>query len=603
MTLAPAAVVTPSESALKLTALRRWLDDQGLDGLLVPSSDEHLNEYLPLAHQRRQWLSGFTGSAGDALISGEQAWVTVDARYYEQAEQEVDGSVWTVVKLGLPQQPSLNELVSQLGEGFRLGVDAWTISVAAYRELEHYAELGGVQIIPTGQNSIDQLRQEQGEGIPVVGDQPVYALPPTITGATVAEKLARVRQQMQKQRIAVLAVTKLDQLAWLLNLRGSDIPYNPVFMGYGLVSQERFALFTHRERLAPEVDSVLAAVQGELHPYGDYGLQLAEWGHLGKVGIDPKHTTQGSLTQLTQGGWRDIDHPIESLKAVKNAVELEQMRRANLQASRAKIRTLAWIDQQMQAGIPISEVSVAEQIERFYQGEGGWRGLSFNTIAATGSHSSIVHYGTPDASAILQWGQLFLLDSGSQYEGGTTDDTRTIILGEANSQQQLRYTRVLQAHIQCASQQFPVGTAGVQLDGITRANLWQAGMDYGHGTGHGVGALLNVHEGPQGIHKRATVPLEPGMIVSVEPGFYEPGWGGIRIENLCEVQAVPEQAGWLRFVPLTWIPFDKRLVAENLLTGNQKTWLKAYHQAVYENHAAHLDTASLVWLQEACQDW
>ncbi len=584
--------------ATRLQQLRQLLQEQNLDGFWVPSADEHLNEYLLEHRKRRQWITGFTGSVGDALISQDRAWLWVDPRYHEQAEREVDPNLFTVIKGGLPDQPSLMEIVEELGSGFRLGVDPFTVSVASYRQLQTHAQAGGVLLIPVAENPVDKLGSRQA-----LFDQTIYPVPVQLCGASVAEKLAQVGQEMRRKRVGLLPLTKLDQVAWLFNLRGSDIPYNPVFRAYALVALERVALFTDLERLTPSARQVLAEAGVELWPYEAYPEQLPQWAErYGPVGVDPKQTTQGTQELLQGIPCRELDHPVDLLKAVKNPTELEQMRLANRKASRAKIRTLAWIDRQVQAGIPISEADVAAVMEAHYREEEEWVGLSFNTIAGAGANSSIIHYGTPDPQKFLQPGELFLLDSGSHYLGGTTDATRTIWIGPqpADPLAKRRYTEVLKAHIQCARQIFPPDTYGVSLDGIARSSLWQAGLDYGHGTGHGVGAFLNVHEGPNGIHRRASTPLKVGMITSIEPGYYQPGWGGIRLENLYEVIPIPEPEGWMGFRSLTWIPFDGRLIDWDLLDEAQRAWLDEYHRQVYAIHHATLPEQDAAWLKRAC---
>lgn len=587
--------------AARLQQLRQLLREQDLDGFWVPSADEHLNEYLPEHRKRRQWITGFTGSVGDALITRDRAWLWVDPRYHEQAEREVDPNLFTVIKGGLPNQPSLMEIVEELGSGFRLGVDPFTVAVATYRQLQAHAQAGGVLLIPVMENLVDKLAQGSAPVAPF--DRPIDSVPTHLSGATPAEKLAQVRQEMRRKRVGLLPLTKLDQVAWLFNLRGSDIPYNPVFWAYALVSLDRAALFTDLERLSPPSRQFLAEAGVELWPYETYSQQLPQWAKsYAPVGLDPKQTTQGTQELLQDASCRELEHPVEALKAVKNPTELEQMRRANRKASRAKIRTLAWIDRQIQQGIPVTEADVAAIMEAHYREEGEWVGLSFNTIAGAGANSSIIHYSTPDPQKLLQPGELFLLDSGSHYLGGTTDDTRTVWIGPqpADPLCKRRYTEVLKAHIQCARQIFPPDTYGVSLDGIARSTLWQAGLDYGHGTGHGVGAFLNVHEGPNGIHRRASTPLKVGMINSIEPGYYQPGWGGIRLENLYEVIAIPEPEGWMGFRSLTWIPFDGRLIDWELLNEAQRAWLDEYHRQVYAMHHATLPEQDAAWLKCAC---
>ncbi len=586
----------------RLHQLRHHLQRSGLEAIWIPSADAHLNEYLPIPWQRRQWLTGFTGSAGEALVALDRAWLAVDSRYHEQVEQQVDSEVFQILKLGITGQRTLYGVIEELGQGHRLGVDPFTISVAGFQELREHCDLAGVELVCMSSNGIDQVRQELEPQVSPVGDQPVFGIPTETTGASIGEKLTQVREQMAKRRIQVLPITKLDQIAWVFNLRGSDIPYNPVFIAYALISTAGAVLLTHPDRLDPEARSMLQEAGVEVEAYAQYPEQLTTWADTyGIVGIAPQHTTQGTVMILGSRPHRELKpHPIETLKAKKNDIELEGMRQANRRASRAKIRTLAWLNRQQLQGVTVTEADVAQQMQLHYQQEPGWHGLSFNTIAGAGANSSIVHYDTPDSGQPIPWGSLVLLDSGSQFQGGTTDDTRTVIWGDPTDLQRQRYTLVLQAHIQCASQPFPTDTPGTQLDGITRAALWRAGLDYGHGTGHGVGAFLNVHEGPIGISKRSHTPLEPGMITSIEPGFYEPGWGGIRVENLCEVQAIPEQAGWLKFEPLTWIPFDRRLVDESLLSAEQQQWLQHYHRRVYEMFMTDLSPEEAEWLRSAC---
>ncbi len=384
--------------ATRLQQLRQLLQEQNLDGFWVPSADEHLNEYLLEYRKRRQWITGFTGSVGDALISQDRAWLWVDPRYHEQAEREVDPNLFTVIKGGLPDQPSLMEIVEELGSGFRLGVDPFTVSVATYRQLQAHAQAGGVLLVPVSENPLDKLAKESSQALL---EQPIYPVPAQLCGAPPSDKLAQVRQEMRRKRVGLLPLTKLDQVAWLFNLRGSDIPYNPVFRAYALVALERVALFTDLERLTPSAKQVLAEAGVELWPYEAYREQLPQWAErYGPVGVDPKQTTQGTQELLRGATCRELDHPVDLLKAVKNPTELEQMRLANRKASRAKIRTLAWIDRQIQAGIPISEADVAAVMEAHYREEGDWVGLSFNTIAGAGANSSIVHYGTPDPSEV-----------------------------------------------------------------------------------------------------------------------------------------------------------------------------------------------------------
>lgn len=610
-------------TSLKLKALRSLMAHHQLHSYLILSTDEHLNEYLPKAKQRRAWTSSFTGSVGDLLVGREQAWLFVDSRYHEQADLEVDLSLIQVSKLGLDEQKTLLETLESLGEAaaqdnpYRLGFDPFTLAVEQFRTLEKQLEPAGIELVPVPENLVDQVRvQYPGVATPAIAESKLFCLPEELTGEAAAQKLMRVREAMQKAKTDLLPITKLDQIAWLFNLRGQDIPYNPVFIAYAVLTLKEAFLFTNLARIEPAVQQALQE-QVTLLPYEQYSPTLRGLLQSNlRVLVDAQQTTMGTY-QLLAEDRPDQDsrvklvetaNPIEGLKARKNSIEIEQMQAANLKASRAKTRTLKWLAAHLDQG-SLSELEVAKTIEQFYSEEADCQGLSFNTIAATGPNSSIVHYGTPSPEATLQPGEFLLLDSGAQYLGGTTDDTRTLVIGNPTPEQVERYTEVLKAHINCARQRFPKGTTGVQLDSITRSSLWLTGLEYGHGTGHGVGAFLNVHEGPNGISKRAQEPLEPGMITSIEPGFYQSGWGGIRIENLYVVKdlsAVHDSppgaavTAWYGFEPLTYIPFEPRLIDWNRLEPLQRQWLERYNAAVVEKLTPTLDASEAEWLKAAC---
>lgn len=589
----------------KLSALRQAMATCQLDAYLVPSVDEHINEYLPENKQRRAWISHFTGSAGDFVIAKTEAWVFADSRYYEQADYEVDATQIHISKLGLDGHPSVTEAIKKLAgdaTGFRLGFDPFTLTVMQFQSFQKAFSDTGIELCPVAGNLIDPLWQDA----PPDTQSAVFALSTEVTGQDWTDKVAGVQEKLKNLKADLLPVTKLDQVAWLFNLRGQDIPYNPVFTAYAIVTQEKAYLFMNADRVQADALQTLAG-KVEILPYEQYQETLKTMAQ-GKVAlIDPKHTTCGtvSLIQNHGGQVKEGEHPLEMMKALKNPVEIEGMKAANLKASRGKIRAWAWLDAQIKAGHTVTEESFKDAIEAFYAQEPGFFGLSFNTISGAGANSSIVHYGTPNPAKKLEQGELFLIDSGCQFIGGTTDDTRTLLVGDKATQpQKHRYTEVLKAHINCAMQIFPKGTDGARLDGITRSTLWRHGLDYGHGTGHGVGAFLNVHEGPNGIHKLAHKPLMPGMITSVEPGYYEPGWGGIRLENLyLTVQTNNDAAGaeWYGFESLTYIPFDKNLIDWQALSGEQLAWLKAYYQAIQENIGATLSLEESAWLRQACE--
>jgi Xaa-Pro aminopeptidase len=378
-------------------------------------------------------------------------------------------------------------------------------------------------------------------------------------------------------------------------------------------------LFTDESRLTSEAKKSVSSF-AQIHPYTDFSKILTQELKASLknnasvlMGLDPKHVTVATEQvgkSLENIHIKMLDHPVQTLKAIKNDTELDGMKRANLKASRGKIRALCWLADQTKglkakAKSKISEVDFQNTIEAFYAEESDYVGLSFNTIAGAGANSSIVHYGTPNPQAFLQEGQLFLIDSGVQFMHGTTDDTRTVVVGKPTPLQRKRYTAVLKAHIDCARQKYPKGTEGIRLDGITRAALWNEGLDYGHGTGHGVGAFLNVHEGPNGIHRMAKEPFQPGMITSIEPGYYEPGWGGIRLENLYATIELPKNTSadkrpWYGFDSLTYVPFDKKLIVFSSLSREQLQWLKRYYAAILKKLLPTLNTKEQRWLKVQC---
>ncbi|MEG3839777.1 aminopeptidase P family protein [Microcoleus sp. herbarium14] len=603
----------------KLADLRDLMADYDLDCYFIPAVDEHLNLSVPAAKQRRAWICGFTGSAGDLLVGKNSAWLFVDSRYYEQAELQVNTGIIHLSKLGLEGNLSLIETLEKLAAEsaqkstkIRLGFDPFTVATEQYQNWVKRFATAGIELVSIRENLTDKVRSQTAETLPAIDGSPVFSLPASLTGETAAQKLARVREAMQLAKIDVLPITNLNQIAWLFNLRGSDIPHIPIFISYAIVTTDSAFLFTNPDRVSAEIKQELRA-DVTLLPYADYPRRLESCVNLPKkvrVLLDAKHSTAGTYQLILNQQEAQLysieivfeTNPVEGMKARKNPVEIEQMKSANFKASRAKTLTLKWLTEQLENGKLLTEFDVKETVETFYQQETDFQTLTFRTIAGAGANSSIVHYGTPSPEITLKPGELLLLDSGAQYLAGTTDDTRTMIVGEPTALQIEHYTTVLIAHINCAVQQFPKGTTGSQLDAIARAVLWQEQLDYGHGTGHGVGAFLAGHEGPNGISKSVQYPLEPGMVTSIEPGYYLPGWGGIRIENLYVVIAMPSKndAVWYGFEPLTYIPFERKLINVDRLSKTQLTWLNNYHAAVVEKLAPVLDAATIEWLKKAC---
>ena len=578
-----------------------------VDAYLVPSADAHLNEYVSTYQCRRAAISGFTGSAGDVLLSPHGNHLFVDSRYYLQAEQEVDTGQFRVHKVGLADAYTLKgwltEMEKQHGT-LRVGFDPFLHPMASHASCAAALSASGSALVSIDVNLIDEVWEDR----PTAPAQPIYALPDEVTGQPVGDKLAAIRQKMAEAGAAALIVTKLDEIAWVTNLRGSDIAYNPVFESYLIIESERATCFTRaapsealRQDLAPDV--VFQAY--EAYPQAVRQLEISSGQ---SVWLDPDGTTMGTRLLLPESV-RIHEHrnPVVAMKAAKNDAEIASMRRAHLHAAAAKIRSLTRLEQLLDAGQGVSERAYAEMLHEEYSSEEGFSDLSFTTIAAAGANGAIVHYSQASDEVLLTDGDLFLVDSGAQVMGGTTDDTRTVAVGSCTDRQRRLYTLVLRCHIQLARQKFPEGTSGAALDAVARSLMWNAGLDYGHGTGHGVGAFLNVHEGPQRLSPHGSgEALKPGMVVSNEPGYYEEGWGGIRLENLYVVMPDddmpphPSGKGWLRFEPLTLIPFDQRLIDREQLSPVEAAWLDQYHERVLQTMEPLLASEHRAWLQDAC---
>ena len=594
-----------SPIAQRLTDLRRLMAEQRLDCYLVPSADEHQNEYTPEYKRRREAISGFSGSAGEVAVCADEAHLFVDSRYHLQAGQEVDAGLVRVHKAGLAGEMDLAEWLKQ-AKPKRVGFDPFVFSVGAHKRLAE--ALNGAlpegALVPVEGNWVDRVWRKR----PAAPRREIHALPDELTGESAAGKLERVRKALAERGAKALALCKLDEVAWLTNLRGRDIPYNPVFEAYALVERERAAVFT--DNPLPEA-ARRALPQGmEFRPLAAFAegvRRAAAEGEGGALWLDRDGTTVGVRMLAGEAPLlEDTPNPVVRFKALKNAVEVVVSREAHLRSGAAKVRSFARLFALLAEGSAVSEARYAALLEEEYAREEGFAELSFNTIAAFAENGAIVHYGTPDPAARIVPGGMLLVDSGVQILGATTDDTRTIAIGEPTPEQVRHYTDVLRGHIRLAQQIFPEGTTGQMLDALARSALWNEGLDYGHGTGHGVGAFLNVHEGPAGVSARSSVPLEPGMILSNEPGFYRAGWGGIRLENLYVVEEAlgfpPHPSGkrWLRFSPLTLIPFDGHLVEWTRLAAEEQRWLTDYHRLVWENLAPRLAAPHRSWLERAC---
>jgi Xaa-Pro aminopeptidase len=588
-----------------LTQLRAALKGDGLTGFIVPHADEHQSEYLPPSAERLAWLTGFTGSAGAAVVLADEAAVFVDGRYTIQAAAEVDSTAFA--QEHLVEMPPWKWLKARLKPGDRIGYDPWLMTAAEVRRLDEVCASAGATLVAVHGNPIDQIWSDRPA--PPLGAVSLH--PVTLAGEEAAAKIARLQDAVRDVRADAAVLAQADSIAWTFNLRGADIAHNPVALAYALLPANRMPqLFIDGRKLSNSVRATLADL-AELHERSEFAGALAALGREGaKVLVDPKGTAAAIGAAIREAGGTTVDgaDPAELLKARKNATELAGARRAQLRDGAAMVRFLAWLDREAGSGA-IDEIAAAARLRAFREDTAQRDGsdlvdVSFTTISGAGPNGAIVHYRvTPETNRRLEPGSLYLVDSGGQYRDGTTDITRTVAIGEPTGEMRDRFTRVLKGHIAIATARFPVGASGSQLDTLARAALWQAGLDYDHGTGHGVGSFLAVHEGPARISKLGSVPLEPGMILSNEPGYYKTGAYGIRIENLIVVQPAEAVAGgdrpMLSFETLTLAPIDRRLIDRALLSPAEIAWLDAYHARLLPALGHLLDEDDRRWLAAA----
>ncbi len=583
-----------------LVALRRAMQQARVSACLIPSADPHLSEYLPAYWQIRQWLTGFTGSVGTVVVTQDFAGIWVDSRYWVQAEAELAGSGVTLMKIGVATDPAHAAwLAEHVPPGGVVAVDGRALGLAAREALmeqfaAHQIRLDLSLDLP-GQCWLDR---------PALPSAPVRDLPVEIAGQSRQEKLARVRTEMVARGAQWHLVSTLDDIAWLLNLRGEDVSFNPVFLAHVLIGPERVWLFV----LPGKIDAALAqelALDGiEVRPYYDAGQALAELDQDARLLFDPARTTCALIDRVPCELVRAIN-PSTFFKSQKTPFELGHVRRVMEDDGAALCAFFAWLEDAIArcAQTPLNELMIDEQLLAQRSRQPGFISRSFGTIAAYNANGAMPHYrATPQSFATIAGDGLLLIDSGGQYVGGTTDITRVVPVGQPTAAQKDDYTAVLRAMIALSRLRFPRGVASPMLDAVARAPLWERLAEYGHGTGHGVGYYLNVHEGPQVISYRAApgphTAMQPGMITSNEPGLYRPGRWGIRIENLvCNVSAGTSEFGeFLEFETLTLCPIDTRCIQRAQLRQDEVDWLNAYHAQVRRRLAPKVSGPALAWL-------
>jgi Xaa-Pro aminopeptidase len=589
----------------KLKQLRELMRANKVDAYYVPSTDPHQSEYVPACWQRRQWLSGFTGSAGDLLITSDTAGLWTDGRYFLQAAQQLKGSTIKLFKQGVQGVPSLSAWLSKnLRPDQVLAVDPRVVSRSVAGDLEQALDLAGARFKLLDKNLVDQIWEDR----PPPSKAPLELQLKNFAGEGVASKLRRLRRAMADSRAEAHVLTTLDTIAWLFNVRAADVDYNPVAIAYAVVTTEQAVLFTDPDKVSGRVRGTLGP-QVEVRPYDEIAQALARLKRARRrVWVDGATVNQWVLGKLKGCDLLFSPTPVAVMKARKNAAEVAGAKEAHLRDGVAMVRFLRWLDRQVPKG-GVTELSAAAKLHKTRARGELYRGESFETIVGFGAHGAIIHYAADEQSDVeLRPGEILLVDSGGQYLDGTTDITRTVLLGgEATAEQRELFTRVLKGHIAIARCSFPAGTAGRQIDILARLALWNVGLNYNHGTGHGVGSYLSVHEGPQSISPvRCTgVPLEEGNILSNEPGFYKEGEFGIRIENLVLVVEDEELSGnespFFTFETLTLCPIDTRLVESSMLADHERRWLNAYHERVREALSEHLSKADAAWLRRATE--
>ena len=586
----------------KLNDLRTAMAQHGLDAWIIPSADAHSSEYVARHWEGRAWISGFTGSAGTIVITRDQAALWTDGRYFIQAAEQLADSAITLMKDGQPGVPSMADwLAEAVPESGCVGFDGATMSLAGIRTLQ--GKLADQAITLEGSHD---LLNDIWHDRPPLPAAPVFLHPTTYAGKSLGEKLAEVRAMLELRKATELLITTLDDIAWLFNLRGSDIECNPVFLAYALITRDTATLFVNQQRIEPDALAALNEAGVELAGYDEIADRLAALNDDAHLMLNPL-TANYRLASVIPASVTLIEDrlPTTDLKAIKNSTEIARMQDCHRRDGAAMVRFMRWLENNIPGGT-LDEVNIDLQLLAFRRESEQFRGVSFPSIVGYAGHGAICHYRADETSAYtIDSKGLLLVDSGGQYPDGTTDITRTFACGELTHEEKRDYTLVLKSHIALACARFKEGTRGIQLDAITRQPLWREGIDFNHGTGHGVGYFLNVHEGPQSISSRwFDVTLKPGMLITNEPGVYRDDKHGVRLENIMLVaEDVANEFGqFLKLVPLTLAPFDTRPLLVELLSDAEIHWLNEYHQSVRRELSELLEGEDLQWLERATRE-
>lgn len=586
----------------RIGRLRQCLREQSLSAFIIPSTDPHSGEYVPDHWKTREWVSGFTGSAGTAVITLDDAALWTDSRYFLQAADQLDGTGIRLMKDRLPDTPSIPEWLGQsLSPGAVVGVDGWVNTIGETQALREALAREGLTL-RTDYDPVTRLWDDR----PALPGTPVSIHPLEYAGVACHEKLAAIREKLLARGADGILLSTLDDIAWTLNLRGNDVHCNPVFVSYLLITSQESILYVRAEKLTTEVKAYLAQEGVNTEDYDDLQEDLRDYPYA-TLSLDPGRTNEAvrqAVNPLTKVLLEES--PVPLMKAVKNEAEIRGFHAAMLRDGVAMVKFLKWLEEAVPQGNE-TEMSIDRKLYECRAEQPLFRGISFDTIAGYKEHAAIVHYeATPETDKPLAPEGLLLLDSGAQYADGTTDITRTIALGETTDDERRDYTLVLKGHIGLTRACFLQGTCGTQLDVLARQAMWREGANFLHGTGHGVGAYLNVHEGPHQIRmNHVPTPLRPGMTVTDEPGIYRAGRYGIRTENTLLVVPYRETefGTFYTFEPLTLCPIDTRPIVRSMLTAEETEWLNAYHRMVYDRLSPLLDEEHRAWLESKTKQW
>ena len=593
-----------SSYADRLAALRDQLKRDRLDGFVVPLTDEHMSEYVGSYAQRLEWLTGFKGSAGSAVVLPEEAAIFTDGRYTLQVRSQVSGSEWSYQSV--PETSAAEWLREHAPSGARIGYDPWLHTTDWVKQAREQLAAKGAELVPVGVNPIDRVWADR----PQPSKAHLVVQREALAGQSSADKRQQMADWLSENKADAAVLAALDSIAWTFNLRGADVSHTPVALAYAIVNRDGTAeLFVDPEKVGDEVKAHLGNGV-RLHDRSGFEPYLKSLAGK-KIAVDPERSVAAIGQALDEAGavtWRVRD-PAVLPKAIKNAAEIAGHQAAQARDGAAIVRFLKWVEAEAPSG-KLDELIASDRLQAIRAEGGMLKDLSFDTISGSGPNGAIVHYkASPETNRAITMNSLYLVDSGGQYEDGTTDITRTLAIGEPTAEMRDRFTRVLQGHIGIATALFPKGTRGSQLDSFARRALWDAGVDYAHGTGHGVGAFLSVHEGPQRIspvgsgQSGGDEPLQAGMILSNEPGYYKTGEYGIRIESLVLVVAKAidgAEKSMLGFETLTFAPIERRLIVKDMLSAKEIAWVDGYHREVVAKIGPQLDSDERAWLEAAC---